>query len=182
MRCLAILLDPGRLKRGVGPNRKLGPPLAAWRMYTLTVGTGMIDLFGSPLREAVYKHFLVTNVVRERIEIEQWEIVPPETNSRRPLVTMFPRPLDWALLSKTITFASALGQPIDGTIAVDQHERRWSFTPALPWGAGDYHVCVSSDLEDVCGNNLIAPFDRSLRSRCESKPELAAQSIPFHIA
>ena len=27
MRHLTILLDPGRLKRGVGPNRELGPPL-----------------------------------------------------------------------------------------------------------------------------------------------------------
>ena len=35
MRCLTILLDPGRLKRGVGPNRELGPPLKVGQEYTL---------------------------------------------------------------------------------------------------------------------------------------------------
>lgn len=181
MRCLTILLDPGRLKRGVGPNRELGPPLITGQVYTLAVGAGMTDLFGSRLRETVYKRFLVTNAVRQPVEIEQWQVLPPEPNSRRPLVLMFPRSLDWALLAETITIASAHGRPINGGITIDQCERRWSFTPASPWRTGDYHVCVSSGLEDVCGNNLIAPFDRSLRSCGELQPEEAARSIPFQL-
>jgi hypothetical protein len=181
MRCLTVLLDPGRLKRGVGPNRELGPPLITGQVYTLAVGAGMTDLFGSQLRETVYKRFLITNALRQPVEIEQWQVLPSEPNSRRPLVLMFPRPLDWALLAETITIASAHGQPINGGITIDQCERRWSFTPESPWRAGDHHVCVSSGLEDVCGNNLIAPFDRSLRSCSELQPEEAARSIPFHL-
>src|SRR5271166_5771279 len=53
MRHLTILLDPGRLKRGVGPNRELGPPLKPGLEYALAVG---------PLREAFYKSFRVTEV------------------------------------------------------------------------------------------------------------------------
>src|ERR1700741_2432210 len=38
MQHLTVLLDPGRLKRWVGPNRELGPPLKAGQAYTLAVG------------------------------------------------------------------------------------------------------------------------------------------------
>jgi hypothetical protein len=182
MRYLTVLLDPGRLKRGVGPNRELGPPLKAGQVYTLAVGAGMTDLSGSQLPETVYKRFHVTDAAREPIAVEQWEILPPATDSRQPLVLMFPRPLDWALLSHTITIASTCEQSIDGRIVIDQCERRWSFTPTSPWAAASYHVRVASSLEDVCGNSVVAAFDRSLRSGSDLTYAVASRSIPFHLA
>lgn len=77
VQCLTILLDPGRLKRGVGPNRELGPPLKFGQLYTLVVGEGMTDLFGRQLPGTVYKRFRVTDAVREPIAVEQWKFVPP---------------------------------------------------------------------------------------------------------
>jgi hypothetical protein len=182
MRYLTILLDPGRLKRGVGPNRELGPPLKTGQIYTLAVGAGMTDLSGSRLPETVYKRFRVTDAVREPIATQHWRIVPPKTNSRRPLVLIFPRPLDWALLSQTITIASACEQSIDGQMVIDQCERRWSFTPASPWAAGCYHVRVASSLEDVCGNSIMAAFDRPFRPGSDLAFEVASRSIPFHLS
>jgi hypothetical protein len=182
MRCLTILLDPGRLKRGVGPNRELGPPLKTGEVYTLTVGRGMTDSSGRQLPETVYKRFRVTDAVREPIALEQWKIVPPETDSRQPLTLMFPRPLDWALLSQKITIASTCEQPIEGEVAIDRCERRWSFTPALPWAAGSYHVRVASCLEDVCGNSVIAAFDRPLGSGSDFAYEVTSRSIPLYLA
>jgi hypothetical protein len=179
MRCLTILLDPGRLKRGVGPNRELGPPLKTGREYTLAVGAGMTDLSGSPLPETVHKRFRVTSAVREPIAVEQWKVLPPKTNSRQPLVLTFPRPLDWALLAQTITIASACQDSIDGRMEIDQCEKRWSFIPASPWAAGSHHVRVASSLEDVCGNSVIAAFDRPLRPGSELAYEIGSRSIPF---
>jgi hypothetical protein len=187
MRYLTVLLDPGRLKRGVGPNRKLGPPLKTGQVYTLKVGAGMTDISGGQLPVTVNKRFRVTDPVREPIAVEQWEIVPPETNSRQPLVLIFPRPLDWALLSQTIAILSAEKQSIEGGIVIDQCERRWSFTPTFPWTAGAYHVHVASSLEDVCGNSVIAAFDRALRSGSDlayevATREVATRSISFRLA
>jgi hypothetical protein len=179
MRHLTILLDPGRLKRGVGPNRELGPPLKAGQAYTLVVGAGMTDLLGSQLPQTVYKRFRVADALREPIAVEQWKIVLPVTNTRQPLVLMFPRPLDWALLSDTISIASKSERPIDGQIEIDQYERRWSFTPTSPWAADFYHVRVASSLEDFCGNTVIAAFDRPLRSGSDLAYEVASRSIPF---
>ena len=177
-----VLLDPGRLKRGVGPNRELGPPLKVGQEYTLVVGSGMVDLSGRRLRKTFYKRFRVTEAVREHIAVDQWKIVPPATKSRQPLVLIFPCPLDWALLSHTIAVASAYEPSMDGEMAIDQCERRWSFTPALPWAAGSYHVRVASSLEDVCGNSVIAAFDRPLRPGSDLAYEVAYRSISFQLA
>jgi hypothetical protein len=180
MRCLTILLDPGRLKRGVRPNRELGPPLKAGWVYTLAIGAGMLDLSGSRLNETFYKRFRVTNAVREHIAVEQWNVVRPATESRQPVELLFPRPLDWALLSHSITVLSPDGQSIDGRVAIDQCERRCSFTPVSPWTAGSFQVRVASSLEDVCGNSVIAPFDRPLRSGSDLPYEVPSRSIAFN--
>jgi hypothetical protein len=181
MRHLTILLDPGRLKRGVGPNRELGPPLKTGQVYTVAVGAGMTDSSGSQLLQTVYKRFRVTDPVREPIAVEKWKLVPPVTNSRQPLVLMFPRPLDWALLWHTITIASTCEQSIGGQVEIDRCERRWRFTPASPWAAGSYRIRVASSLEDVCGNSVIAAFDRPLRSGSDLAYEVASRSIPFYL-
>jgi hypothetical protein len=180
MRQLTILLDPGRLKRGVGPNRELGPPLETGEVYTLAVGAGMADSSGRQLPKTVYKRFRVTDPVREPIAVEQWKIVPPENSSRQPLTLIFPRPLDRALLSHTITIASTSEQSIHGRVVIDQCERRWSFTPASPWAPQSYGVRIASSLEDVCGNSVVAAFDRPLRSGGDLAYESASRSIAFY--
>jgi hypothetical protein len=177
MRHLTVLLDPGRLKRWVGPNVELGPPLKAGQEYTLEIGSGMIDLHGRPLVERFHKHFAVGDPVREHISVEDWKILPPVTGSREALVLMFPSPLDCALLLQTIMVESADGSVIDGQVVVDQCERRWSFTPASPWTAGLYRIRVGSNLEDVCGNTITGPFDRPLRKHPNLLTEARGSSL-----
>jgi hypothetical protein len=150
-------------------------------MYALAIGSGMVDLSGRRLHETFYKHFRVTEAVREHIAVEQWKIVPPVSKSHQPLVLMFPRPLDWALLSHTITVTSKAEQPIDGRIAIDQCERRWSFTPTSAWATGSYEIRVAPSLEDVCGNSVIAPFDRPLRTGSDLSHEATISSIVFDL-
>jgi hypothetical protein len=176
---LTILLDPGRIKRGVGPNRALGPPLKPGQQYTLHIGSGMLDSSGRPLRQSFYKSFRVTEAIREPVAVEQWKFLPPAPKSRQPLELVFPRPLDWALLGHVITIASEDGQTIDGRIAIGQGERRWSFTPKSPWTSGSYCIRVASSLEDLCGNNLLGAFDRPLRSARDLASEAVSGSIVF---
>jgi hypothetical protein len=181
MRHLTILLDPGRLKRWVGPNRELGPPLKAGQRYTLAIGSGMVDFSGRSLGQSFYKSFLVREAVREPITIAHWKVLSPATKSRQPLTIVFPKPLDWALLSHAITITPKGGSPIPGRIAIDPGERQWSFTPTSPWAAGPYSIRVASSLEDVCGNGLLAAFDRPLRSGGDLAIEMANYSIPFNL-
>jgi len=181
MTCLTILLDPGRLKRGVGPNRALGPPLAAGLRYTLAIGTGMMDMYGRPLNETFARSFIVSDAVRTPIVVEEWKISPPAAGRYESLELSFPRPLDWAQLWQGIAVTSATGQPIDGRMDIDLGETRWRFTPDEPWHAGGHIVCVSPDLEDICGNTPYRPFDAPFRSTEQAAFETAPRLIPFAV-
>jgi hypothetical protein len=163
MRRLTVLLDPGRLKRFVGPNVELGPPLSAGKMYTLEIGVGLTDVNGRPLQEPFRKHFIAADPVRESISLEHWGLAPPVAASQQPLVLIFPNPLDWALLFHAITIQSADGSVIKGRITVDQSEKRWNFTPTSSWTRGTYRICVKSNLEDVCGNTITGAFEKPIR-------------------
>ena len=178
---LTVLLDPGRLKRWVGPNVELGPPLKAGEKYSLEIGSGMTDLYGRPLREPFRKRFVVGDPVREHISVESWKMLPPVTGGRQALVLMFASPLDWSLLFHTITIGSADGSVIDGQVVVDQCERRWSFTPTSPWIAGMYHIRVGSSLEDVCGNSITGAFDRPLRRDPHLVTGMNGTSLSFQL-
>jgi hypothetical protein len=181
MRRLTVLLDPGRLKRWVGPNVELGPPLKAGEKYILEVGAGLTDLYGRPLGASFRKHFIVGEPIREPISVGSWQIVSPLAGSRQPLVLTFPEPLDWALLFHTIKIQSADGLAMDGRIIIDQCETRWTFTPTSPWKSGFYFLRVESGLEDVCGNNLTGAFDRLLRTELNLAREVNGSSVCFQV-
>jgi len=181
MRYLTILLDPGRIKRGVGPNRALGPPLKVGQEYTLAIGSGMVDSAGRRV-ESFYKSFRVTEAVREPILLRQWMMLTPSTKSHQPVELMFPRPLDWALLGQSVAMESEHGELIDGQISIDQGESRWSFTPQSHWASGPYRIRVARGLEDVCGNSLLGAFDRPLRSAADLAREVGgSDSISFYL-
>jgi len=164
MRQLTVLLDPGRLKRWVGPNVALGPPLKAGQQYFLQVGSGMLDQHGRPLREPFSKPFLAGDSVREPIAVKDWQIHRPASGSREPLALSFSRPLDRALAFAAIRVESKDGSVISGQVEIDRCGTRWSLAPSSAWLAGAYRLRVSSLLEDVCGNTPTAAFDRPLRS------------------
>ncbi|MBC8742706.1 hypothetical protein F6X40_40200 [Paraburkholderia sp. UCT31] len=182
MRCLTVLLDPGRLKRWVGPNRELGPPLKAAQRYVLAIGSEMVDSTGRSLRQSFHKPFLVADAVREPIAVARWKVQLPAPKSWQPLTILFPKPLDWALLWHSITVVSDGGPSILGQIAIDRHEKQWSFAPLSPWEPGRYSIRVTSDLEDACGNSVLAAFDRPLRPGRDLAVETGSCSIPFELA
>jgi hypothetical protein len=181
MRHLTVLLDPGRLKRWVGPNRELGPPLRVGEQYTLEIGSGMVDQHGPPLRKPFRKRFLVGDPVRKHISIEHWKILPPAKGSQEALVLLFPDPLDWALLFHTIRVRPVEGAVMQGQVAIDRCERRWSFTPHSPWIPGPYQIRIDSSLEDVCGNSITGAFDRPLRKGPNLATEINTFSLRFNL-
>ena len=181
MTCLTILLDPGRLKRGVGPNRMLGPPLKVGERNILSVGSGMIDVQGRPLRQRFTKAFTVCEAVRAPIAIKDWRIAPPTADNRVPLELTFPTPLDWAGLWQGITVVSESGEQIGGRVGIGQDEARWHFTPDTAWRAGFYSIRISPGLEDACGNTPCGAFDGPLRSAEQISRETAVRLVPFEV-
>ena len=182
VRALTILLDPGRLKRGVGPNRMLGPPLSAGRSYALTLGAGLTNVFGCGLSNALIKRFHIGAAVRTPVSLTDWTTTAPQAGSRYPLIIDFARILDRAGLFDSIIVSRPRGDRVPGRVATDHGETRWLFTPERPWVAGAYDIQVDPLLEDVCGNNLIAPFDRPISAGREQTCGVDFATMSFNVA
>ena len=176
-RRLTLLLDPGRIKRGVGPNRRLGPALVAGCERTLIIDGRFTDAEGRPLDTEYNKTYKIADAVRDAVQPNRWTIAAPETNSRAPLRIGFPRSLDNGMLSHAIRVYDDDEGAIDGRAIITAGETGWSFTPAKPWKNRSHSIRVAANLEDISGNNLVGPLDVAVkRSKSRSdRPIQAAQ-------
>lgn len=186
---LTLLLDPGRVKTGLGAHEKLGRALRAGRSYRLLIDSGWRDARGEPSRVAFEKPFQVVAAAVRALEVARWQVEAPTAGSTEPLRLRFPAPLDHALLGLCLRVrrpggagAPAEGSEVPGRAEGEGAETGWRFTPAAPWLAGAYSVEVDARLEDVAGNNLRGPFDRPMRAGRLKTDKLDRATVPFVVA
>jgi len=151
---LTLLFDPGRIKRGVVPNRDLGPVLVEGRRYTLVIDREMQDAKGAPLAETFRREFSVGPAERRAVDLKRWKITAPKAGARNPVIIDFDRPLDHALLERVFRVNAATG-----TQSIDRGETQWRFEPSEPWKAGTHTIVIDTALEDLAGNRIGRPFD-----------------------
>jgi len=156
---LTLFIDPGRVKRGLKPREDLGPVLEKGQTYTLVIDGSWRDANGQPLGKEHRKGFRVDEPIERAIEPNDWALEAPAAASKKPLIVRFSRPLDHALLRRTLTVLGADGRPIAGEIKVSKDEVQWGFTPYTPWVAGKCELAIDRILEDICGNRVGRPFE-----------------------
>ncbi len=157
-RRLTLFFHPGRVKRGVGPNLAMGPPIRAGETYRLVVDRGLQDSRGQPLSTGYEKEFRVTAADRKSPEPSRWRLEQPAA-TRAPLSIEFPESLDRALLSRLLRVKGPAGEPIEGKVVLSENETRWSFFPAAPWRSGEHTLSVHPGLEDLAGNSIGRSFE-----------------------
>jgi len=175
-----LLFSPGRIKRGLAPNREQGPPLVAGRRYTLVIDAAWQDGNGQPMAHEFRKTFSTTEGERRPIDLKTWRVTAPSTASAT-LEVIFPRPLDRALLDRMIAVIDRSGKRVPGTITIDRNEQRWRFTPAAPWKAGGYRLRVDTALEDLAGNKVDRPFDVDVFEHIEKTPRTETKDLLFSV-
>lgn len=159
---LTLLLDPGRIKQGVGSNLKFGPALQEGHTFRLVIERDFQDAEGRKLKQSFEKRFTVGPPLRTAPNPDQWVIHPPQANSHDALVIEFLRPFDHALAKRLIQVIAPSGKTITGTIELEQAETVWKFTPIEEWEIGAYSIQIDTTLEDVAANNLQGLLDRDL--------------------
>jgi hypothetical protein len=156
---LTLIFHPGRVKRGVAPGERMGPPLQSGREYRLVVDAAMADADGVPLGR-VYEHrFRAVAADREPPRAEELAVEPPSSPDA-PVAVRLPEPLDHALLARWIWVEDGRGARVEGTVEAPDGETRWVLTPDRPWAPGTYVVRVERALEDRAGNRFDRAFDR----------------------
>lgn len=158
-RRLTLLLDPGRIKRGLVPHEDVGLALRAGKRYALVVSADWRDAQGAPLVEGFRKEFRVVEADRASPAPRDWEIVAPEAGTRAALRVHFGEPLDEALLQRLIWVEDESGTPLPGTIHARQEETSLDFVPERPWSQAPHKIRVDPILEDVAGNSVGRPFE-----------------------
>lgn len=159
---LTLFIDPGRIKHGVQPLEALGPALEKGQRYELSVDAAWRDGNGAPLQEAYRKSFRVGPPDREPVQPARWRIRPPRPQTREPLIVDLDEALDHALARRVIHLVDQSSYPLAGEVALTDHERRWTFTPTLPWRVGPYALLVQNTIEDLAGNNVGKTFEVDL--------------------
>jgi hypothetical protein len=175
---LTLWIHPGRIKEGVNLRDELGPVLEPNRRYTLVVSGKLPDAEGRLLGTDFKKTFRTTAAIRTAIEVKDWMLASPEAGTTKPLEVSFPRPLDHALLGRSLTVRDVAGELVPGTITVGKLERSWSFRPEQPWKAGRFTLLAHERLEDLAGNTILRPFDLNLKLPAPKDPP---RSLPFRV-
>lgn len=154
-----VFFEPGRVKRGIGPNLEQGRALTPGHRYAIVVDASWPDADGQPLARTFRHEFTAGPPVEEGLSLDEWEVIAPTAGSRDSLVVRFPAPLDHALLQRAIGVALAGEDAFGGEVTVSDAETRWTFTPTEPWRAGAHELIVLSVLEDPAGNRPGQAFE-----------------------
>jgi hypothetical protein len=156
---LTLFLHPGRIKRGVGPHRALGPPLVAGSTVELRVDGELASRRGLALGSPFQRTYRVGAADRASPDPGRWRVEPPGA-AGAPVTVRFDEPLDRALLLRFVAVLPAGdGRPVSGEGNASEDGRAWSFTPDGGWQAGRYRVAVRRAIEDLAGNTVDRLFD-----------------------
>ena len=178
---LTIFIDPGRIKRGVLPLEDVGPALETGKRYSLVIDSAWKDGAGKPLKESFQKRFLVGAPDREPPDPSQWNVQLPASGTQKPLVVLFPEPMDNALTQRVIHITDASGKSVAGRIELTDQERRWSFQPHGPWQRGQHQLVIQTTIEDLAGNNIGKQFDVDLFEGVQRRLTTATVKLPLPI-
>lgn len=161
-RRLTLLLDPGRIKRGLGPHQAAGYPLTAGAPIRLTIGAEFRSAAGAPLRSAFTRVYAIGPALRRPVDPENWRLNIPDEGSLAPLKIEFDRPLDHAMLEHAFQVVDPAGRVLAGAGTPVQREMGWTFWPSDAWRSGEHGLIIEARLEDLAGNSLRRVFDRDL--------------------
>ncbi|MGO4276854.1 hypothetical protein AB4Z22_44685, partial [Paenibacillus sp. TAF58] len=141
-----VLLEPGRIKRGLQPHVQAGAPLREGITVILTVDPTIRDADGAPLVDGTRRTYRVGPPVRARVDPALWEVSWPQQLSD-PLMVRFDRPLDRALVQRCLRVIDATGHPVPGRASLDPDARVWSFAPAA--SVDGWSLRIDTRLEDL---------------------------------
>lgn len=178
-RRLTLFFDPGRIKRGVGPNEALGPPLQPGKEYRLLVDADLEDARGARLVAPFLWSFRTIADDRTSPDPDTWTLIAPRC-ALAPVELLFGEPLDRALLERLIYVEDGSGTALQGEARVTEGGGRWAWTPAGGWQRGDHVLVIHPALEDLAGNAVGHLFEERLTD--DVHPGRAGSArLPFRV-
>lgn len=172
---LTLIIDPGRIKRGLKPREEMGAVFEPGRSYEFRISGKWTDQSGRRLGQDVVKKFRVTEEDHQTPDHRKWRLETPVSGTDEPLRIHFDEPLDAALALRVIDVFGPANSPRtkrDSSQKIDlkdrkleQQEQDLVLYPQKAWKPGAYLLRIGSELEDRCGNQIGKPFDLDLKGK-----------------
>jgi len=148
---VTLLLNPARVKSGVGANLAVGRALHFGSTVTLVVDD-------PALARSIRKAWVIVGLDTEAPNPALWTFDRPTRGTRLPMVVH----LDGPIASSSeglIAIRGPDGRRVAGVARLENGESTWRFTPARAWRTGTYALVTHPELEDPAGNRPCAPFE-----------------------
>jgi hypothetical protein len=168
-----VILDPGRVKREILPNREMGRALHAGHGITIVVKRDWTDAHGLPLTTEFRHRYRIGPAEEHALSTMEWHLTAPAAGSHDALTVTFPKPLDFGLLQRSLSVRRGDSR-VAGNVRIAAGEIRWEFVPGTEWQRGPYVLAVEPTLEDLAGNRIGRAFE--VLSRGDAVP--AEGSVP----
>jgi len=156
---LTLWFDPGRIKRDLQPNLKMGSPLTKGNKYTLLIKKEWQDQNGIQLMDVFLKDFITTKRDSISPDVLDWAFTVPRAGTKDDISINFRQSMDYLVAINAIHILDYNKKEVTGTYDLNYGETQLYFTPDSTWIKGDYYLQVESRLEDLAGNNLDHLFD-----------------------
>jgi hypothetical protein len=174
-----LLIDPGRIKRGLKPREMFGPVLEAGKTYRLAIDRDWIDAEGNVLLADFRRDFRAGPPDESQPDPKKWELHPPQAGTLGALEARFLKSLDRALVERLVKVLDPDGREVSGHVSIARSETVWRFVPERAWRAGTYRLAIGTELEDVAGNSVAAPFEVDLTAPITKRVVSDRVEVPF---
>ena len=168
-RRLTVLMEPGRIKRGLGADPSHEPALVVGRTYSLVV---------TALGQTARHTLRVSDPVLEAVDETHWRLISPTVGSLDPAVVHFDRVMDAALCEDEMAVLAPSGDVVRTHVSLAPDGTAARLIPSRPWRPGEHRLVVSERLEDVCGNRLGEALDHDLSTG--GRPRAGTISFTCH--
>ena len=156
---LTVFFDPGRVKRGVGPNVAMGRAIVRGRRYAIAVDQAWPDAHGRPLSAGFRREFTAGRGGLRR----PLDRATGASTRRRPTAA---RPWSWhsrrPSIARSSSARSACGRPMAATSRAASpsrpRKRAWS-SLRRRLAARPLRVVAMTALEDPAGNKIGRAFE-----------------------
>ena len=160
---LTLWVEPGRQKRDLGPNKRLGKVLEIGESYTLIIDGNLKDAKGIPMKSDFKFTFKVSEADRTQPNINNWKFDLPKPNTKDALIIHLNDNLDYGSLTHNIKIYNNENNQVEGVFTVDSNNKKVMFSPFNQWKSKSYVLKCNKLIEDVAGNNLERLFDREVQ-------------------
>jgi len=157
---LTIMPHPGRVKTGLIARNELGPILSAGDNVTLTLDGRAIKRWSVGATDEIGP------------VASSWKVSAVRIASKQPVAVVLDGPIDGRDVDY-LAIAEAGGDRVAGNARLSRGETTWTFTPNIPWQAGNYTLVAHGTLEDPAGNRLGGHFE----TRMDSPPEYPIDAV-----